>query len=178
MRITLLHPPHTAIGSRIPDEHLPPFGLLCLGGPLIDAGQKVRLVNADIGPMPDAQIIDDVLHGSPDVVTIGHSGSTSAHPTEVQLAETLKSRMQTLTIVYGGVYPSYHWQDILRDCSAIDVIVRGEGEETAVALVAAIEAQRSLETVPGLAFRRKGRPAPQDRPAQSRTWTPTASAGN
>ena len=31
----------TAIGSRIPDEHLPPFGLLAIGGPLIDAGHEV-----------------------------------------------------------------------------------------------------------------------------------------
>jgi anaerobic magnesium-protoporphyrin IX monomethyl ester cyclase len=52
MRITLLHPPHTAIGSRVPRENLPPFGLLRLGGPLIDAGHGVTLVKADLDPMP------------------------------------------------------------------------------------------------------------------------------
>ena len=31
MRLLLLNPPHPAIGSRIPVEHLPPLGLLSLG---------------------------------------------------------------------------------------------------------------------------------------------------
>ncbi len=38
MKIVLVNPPHTAIGSRIPDDHLPPLGLLCLGGPLSTTG--------------------------------------------------------------------------------------------------------------------------------------------
>ena len=33
MRILLINVPHPAIGSRIPDDHLPPLGLLCVGGP-------------------------------------------------------------------------------------------------------------------------------------------------
>ena len=28
MKIVLINPPHTAIGSRVPDDHLPPLGLL------------------------------------------------------------------------------------------------------------------------------------------------------
>lgn len=52
MKIVLINPPHTAIGSRVPDDHLPPLGLLALGGPLIDAGHEVRLVDAEFGPMP------------------------------------------------------------------------------------------------------------------------------
>lgn len=30
MRILIVNPPHTAIGSRIPREQLPPLGLLCI----------------------------------------------------------------------------------------------------------------------------------------------------
>ncbi|TIN70333.1 MAG: magnesium-protoporphyrin IX monomethyl ester cyclase, partial [Mesorhizobium sp.] len=52
MKIVLINPPHTAIGSRVPDDHLPPLGLLAIGGPLIDAGHQVRLVDAEFGPMP------------------------------------------------------------------------------------------------------------------------------
>lgn len=51
-RILLLNPPHSAIGSRIPREQLPPLGLLSVGGPLIDAGFAVRLLDAEFGPMP------------------------------------------------------------------------------------------------------------------------------
>lgn len=52
MKIVLINPPHTAIGSRVPDDHLPPLGLLAIGGPLIDAGHEVQLVDAEFGPMP------------------------------------------------------------------------------------------------------------------------------
>lgn len=43
-KILLLNPPHTAIGSRVPDDHLPPLGLLAIGGPLLDAGFAVELL--------------------------------------------------------------------------------------------------------------------------------------
>ena len=48
MRILLLNVPHPSIGSRIPDDHLPPLGLLSIGGPLIDDGHEVRLLDADL----------------------------------------------------------------------------------------------------------------------------------
>ena len=42
MRILLINPPHTAIGSRIPIEHLPPLGLLAIGGQ--DAEENALLI--------------------------------------------------------------------------------------------------------------------------------------
>ncbi len=158
MRITLLHPPHTAIGSRVPREHLPPYGLLCIGGPLIDAGHQVALINADPDPMTTGRILSEVCATRPDAVLIGHSGSTSAHPTVVVLARLIKVALPGVTIIYGGVYPTYHWADVLRDCPAIDVIVRGEGEATTPALIAALEAAADLSNLPGIAFRRDGKP--------------------
>ncbi|MCU0911831.1 MAG: magnesium-protoporphyrin IX monomethyl ester anaerobic oxidative cyclase, partial [Rhodobacteraceae bacterium] len=158
MRIVLLHPPHSAIGSRIPGEHLPPFGLLCLGGPLIDAGHEVHLVNADLAPMSVPEAVRTALTHRPEAVLIGHSGSTSAHPTVVELAAALKLAAPGVTVVYGGVYPTYHWSEVLGDCPAIDIIVRGEGEATAPALIAALASGADLSRVPGIAFRKGGRP--------------------
>lgn len=158
MRLTLLNPPHTAIGSRIPGEHLPPFGLLCIGGPLIDAGHEVRLVNADPGPMEMARIVVECLYDRPDAVLIGHSGSSSAHPTVVRIAQALKRARPGVTIIYGGVFPTYHWQGVLTEVPEIDIIVRGEGEVTAPALIAALAARQPLGDIAGLAYRENGRP--------------------
>ncbi|WP_341368656.1 magnesium-protoporphyrin IX monomethyl ester anaerobic oxidative cyclase [Yoonia sp. BS5-3] len=156
MRITLLHPPHTSIGSRIPRENLPPFGLLCIGGPLIDAGHSVNLINADIGPMTSAQIITAIIDSAPEAVLIGHSGSTSAHPVVVRLATRIKAVLPDVAIIYGGVWPSYHWAEVLNECPAIDVIVRGEGEMTAPKLMAALG--QDLRRINGIAYRRGGTP--------------------
>ena len=45
MRILLINVPHPSIGSRIPDDHLPPLGLLSIVEPLIDDGHDVRLID-------------------------------------------------------------------------------------------------------------------------------------
>ena len=57
MKILIVNPPHPAIGSRIPDDHLPPLGLLNIGGPLLDAGHDVSLLDCEFGPMEFAEII-------------------------------------------------------------------------------------------------------------------------
>ncbi|RWA61303.1 magnesium-protoporphyrin IX monomethyl ester anaerobic oxidative cyclase [Mesorhizobium sp. M4B.F.Ca.ET.190.01.1.1] len=153
MKIVLINPPHTAIGSRVPDDHLPPLGLLALGGPLLDAGHQVRLVDAEFGPMPLPALVEDALGDGPDCILIGHSGSTSAHPTALQIARMVKGRAPATLVIYGGVFPTYHWRDILAGTEAFDVIVRGEGEATIVSLIEALDRRRPLADVAGIAYR-------------------------
>lgn len=153
LKILLLNPPHTAIGSRIPDEHLPPLGLLAIGGPLIDAGFAVELLDADIAPLSSEDILRQVVAAAPRIIMVGHAGSSTAHPTIADLAARIKAVLPHVSIVYGGVYPTYHWREILSDCPAIDVIVRGEGERTATLVARALVTHGLLATVPGCAFR-------------------------
>lgn len=156
MKITLVNPPHTAIGSRIPKEHLPPLGLLSVGGPLLDAGYAVELIDAELGPLSLNTIVHRVVHSGAHVVMLGHSGSSSVHATVVQLCALLKQAMPSVCIIYGGVHPTYHWDEILAECPSIDCIVRGEGERTALALVQAIEQGADLAQVDGIAYRPSG----------------------
>ena len=153
MRIVLVNVPHPAIGSRIPDDHLPPLGLLAIGGPLIDDGHEVRLIDGEFGPMDPDAIVAEALAFRPDAVLFGHSGSTSGHPVIADIASRLASARPGLPIVYGGVFPTYHWREILRDEPYVTAIVRGEGEETARRLMAALSAGSPLASVPGIAFR-------------------------
>jgi anaerobic magnesium-protoporphyrin IX monomethyl ester cyclase len=166
MRILLINPPHTAIGSRIPREHLPPLGLLAVGGPLIDYGHEVQLLDAEFGPLSVGEIVGQVVAHAPDAVLLGHSGSTSAHPTVVEITRALRELLPNLWIVYGGVFPTYHWREVLAREPQIDVIVRGEGEETGMQVMRALESggckaeraeiYKTLEGIPGIAFRKEG----------------------
>lgn len=154
MRILILNPPHPAIGSRIPKEQLPPLGLLSIGGPLLDAGHDVTLLDAEFGLLTDNEIVERVYGYYPQLLLIGHSGSTSAHPIVCRLTLLLRKRLPNLIIVYGGVFPTYHFHDILTKELQIDFIVRGEGEATVPKLIAALENHSDLNRVEGIAFRR------------------------
>ncbi len=156
MRILLVNPPHPAIGSRIPHEHLPPLGLLALGGPLLDARHEVRLLDAEFGPMSPREIVAQAVTFAPQAILIGHSGSTSGHPAVVQVTRALHEALPAAWIVYGGVFPTFHWREILAQEPQIDVIVRGEGEETILQVIEAIENDAPLGDVPGIAFRDNG----------------------
>ena len=153
-----MNPPHGAIGSRIPREHLPPSGLLAIGGPLIDAGHDVSLLNADLALTDWHGILDELSRRAPKAVLIGHSGSTSAHPMVMALTPSIRSALPGSWIVYGGVYPTFHWRDVLAECPEIDAIVRGEGEETTPRLLAALESHSRLDDIRGIAFHGPGGP--------------------
>ena len=165
MRILIVNPPHLSIGSRIPKEQLPPLGLLCVGGSLLDAGHDVTLLDAEIGPLTHDEIVRRVVRHSPEILLIGHSGSTSAHPIIIELTRRFKQELPTINIIYGGVFPTYHYYDILTCEPHIDTIIRGEGEATVSKLVAAVESGRDLANVDGIAFRRDGQIV-ETRPAQ------------
>lgn len=152
MRILLVNVPHRSIGSRIPNEHLPPLGLLSIGGPLIDAGHDVRLLDAEFGPMPESKIILNILAHQPDLLLFGHSGSTSAQPIIDRIATKVKEIKPDQIIVLGGVFPTYHFEDILSVQNPFDVIVRGEGEQIILDLVNALENGVSLHHIAGIAF--------------------------
>jgi anaerobic magnesium-protoporphyrin IX monomethyl ester cyclase len=158
MRILLINPPHTSIGSRIPREHLPPLGLLSIGGPLIDAGHEVQLLDAEFGSLPVYQIVKQAISFNPEAILISHSGSTSGHPVVAETTRALRRVLPKTWIIYGGVFPTYHWREILTDEPQINFIVRGEGEETTVRLMHTLETKREFQYVSGIAYWYDGRP--------------------
>jgi len=158
MKILLVNPPHLSIGSRMPHEHLPPLGLLSIGGPLIDAGHQVELLDADFKPLSQDEILREVSVRMPDAVLMGHSGSTSAQPIINEISLMIKRHMPGIHTIVGGVFPTYHWHEILEENPSIDFIVCGEGEEIITNLIQAIEEGRDLCTVRGIAFRKNNLP--------------------
>jgi anaerobic magnesium-protoporphyrin IX monomethyl ester cyclase len=145
--------PHPAIGSRIPREQLPPFGLLCVGGPLIDDGHEVELIDGEFGPMPLKDLAAEIVRRRPEAVLFGHSGSSSGHPIIAQVSAAVARGLPDAAIVYGGVHPTYFWREILTQEPHVLAIVRGEGEETARKVMRAIAGRASLADIPGIAYR-------------------------
>ena len=138
MRVLLVNPPYRCVTSDKGLGHQTPLGLLCIGGPLIDAGHTVRLHDAELLHSSDAQLLAAMAEFMPDVVMTGHAGSTPAHLSCLRVLAVAKRHHPQVLTVYGGVYPTYHAADILHEHACVDVVVRGEGEAIALALVNAL----------------------------------------
>ena len=165
MQILIVNPPHLSIGSRMPDEHLPPLGLLSIGGPLIDAGHDVKLLDADFHNFPIEVIVQMIFEANPDAILLGHSGSTSAQPVIDEITAQVRRLCKEIIVVVGGVFPTYHWKEILEENPQIDYVVCGEGERTTLNLMNALAHRLSPQSVDGLAFRVEG-VAQQSAPAK------------
>ena len=156
MRILLINPPDSSVGSRLAGEHLPPLGLLSIGGPLIDRGHEVRLLDADYAPMRSDEILAETVKYDPELVMFGHSGSTSAQPVISRISRLIHKEDNSIRIILGGVFPTYHWREILEAEPQIYCIICGEGEEIVVNLVEAIKSGSPLEQARGIAVRSNG----------------------
>lgn len=153
MNILIINPPHKSIGSRLAHEHLPPLGLLSIGGPLIDNGFNVSLLDADFSNMKHADIVKKSILYKPDLILMGHSGSTSAQPIINVIAELLKHVMPNVKIIIGGVFPTYHWKEILENQPAIDIIIRSEGEQVMLDLAIALRDNSPLDSIAGIVYK-------------------------
>lgn len=157
MKVLLINPPYQTLTSNFGVGHQVPLGLLMVGGGLIDDGHEVSLLDAEALRLGDREIVERVLAARPDVVMTGHAGSTPAHPVCMRMLRAIRRACPSAVTIYGGVYPSYHAQHILTTEPAVDVVVRGEGEATAAALVRVLAESglcaRSLAGVEGIAFR-------------------------
>ena len=153
LKILIINPPYHSLTSLYGVGAQTPLGLLWVGGALIDAGHEVSLLDAEALRLDVAEVIRRAAAFRPGLIMTGHAGSTPAHPQVLAMARALKTKLPAVPVVYGGVYPTYHGPEILAEEPAIDVIVRGEGERTAVALAAAIADGRALSGVPGIVYR-------------------------
>jgi len=158
MKLLFINPPHEAIGSRLAGEHLPPLGLLAVAGPLTDAGHEVQLLDADYSYLKIDRIVAEVLERKPDAILLGHSGSTSAQPVIEEITRLVRERNATIRTIIGGVFPTFHWAEVLRKNPQIDYIVLGEGESVCLNLVTTLTEGTPLENVHGIAYRSEGVP--------------------
>lgn len=138
---------------------------------------SVRLIDGDHDNTPVYALADEIAAARPDALLLGHSGSTPAQPILDELTRLVRPRCPETSIVLGGVFPTFHWADILRSQPQYDYIVRGEGEAVTLALITALARGEALAAVRGIAFRQDGRPVCTEAGPPS-IWTSGAWAGS
>lgn len=89
----------------------------------------------------------------PDVI-----GITSKSPNFASakiVAKLAKEISPGTTVIVGGPHPSTDGRNAMK-CADIDICVRGEGDETIVELLHAIESGQDLSNISGIIFRKNG----------------------
>ncbi len=144
-------------------EGTPPLGLAYIAAAMLEAGHDVSVTDAVLdgwdnvmpyGPMVARGLSnpDVVARVPPESEVVGVSVmSTTDWPLVVDLCDRLAAARPDAAIVLGGEHPSALPEFCLRSSRA-RFIVLGEGEETCVALLAALASGGDLRAVEGVAF--------------------------
>ncbi|MFH1150669.1 MAG: radical SAM protein [Actinomycetota bacterium] len=137
-RVLLVYPRMKVLAARFP------YSVLPIAAALLEGGHEVRILDTQV------EELDSVDPRGFDVVGIStYSGS------QIQGALKAAARVRSLApgvrIVWGGVHPTMTPEQTARH-PLVDVVVRGEGEVTLVAIIAALESGDDLEEIPGLIY--------------------------
>jgi anaerobic magnesium-protoporphyrin IX monomethyl ester cyclase len=132
-----------------------PLNLLYVAGALRAAGHGVALYDAMTKFHTLDQVRETLRRERPSVVMVTCITATVLDGLEV--CRVAKEEIPGVLTVLGNTHPTFMYREILEHHPEADVIVRGEGETTAVELLDAWTADGDLADVRGLAFRRDGK---------------------
>ena len=145
-KVVLFYPPYDGppLGA--------PLSLLCLAGPLVQSGFRVRLVDNYLDP--DFEQV--ILRETADALCLGISMFTGPMIlVAIRVASAVKKLRPKMPIVFGGWHPSLAVDQTLRE-PYVDAVVRGQGELTFLELVHRIAAGEAWHGVKGLSFKDAG----------------------
>ncbi|MFC2020378.1 B12-binding domain-containing radical SAM protein [Chloroflexota bacterium] len=131
----------------------PPMGLALIAAVLEKAGYPVTVVDANaLNLQPEA--VEPLVK---DADIVGLTAMTPSINTAIAIARHLKKACPDLPIVLGGTHATLLPEETLAIAPEIDVIVRGEGEDTFIELLQALESKQPLSTIAGVSYKKDGR---------------------
>jgi anaerobic magnesium-protoporphyrin IX monomethyl ester cyclase len=158
MRILMIQPNYHAGGAEIAGNW-PPGWVAYIGGALKAAGHtNIRFVDAMTNHIDDDSLEALIRRNEPDVVM-----ATAITPMIYQAQKTLalaKRAAPGCTTILGGIHPTFMYSQVFSEETAVDYIVRGEGEEIIVELAQAIAdgtVAANRRSIRGIAFLEDGK---------------------
>jgi len=142
------------MGDYIP----PPFGVLVLASYLEARNRNVDIavVDCQAEKLDFDSLETRITSSDPDIVAPSGLGTCNAN-TVLRTVELAKKVNPSITTVVGGQHFTALATESLAAYHEIDIVVRGEGEQTLTDLLGALEEKKPLSTVNGIAFRHAGK---------------------
>ena len=132
--------------------HVHPLGIMMIAAQARASGfADVHILDMKVEDWTPERCAEELVKLAPDVV--GLSAMTYEAGCMHALAKLVKSKLPNAKVVCGGPHPSVADEDVLKD-SAVDFVVRGEGEFTFVDLLERLRDVRSdWSECAGISFR-------------------------
>ena len=146
MRVLLINPYYP-----ISETPSPPLGLAYLAAVLVQAGVEVKILDYVVYPYRRDALESVLKEFKPQVAGATAVSMTFDHARRV-LSDVKTIDPEILTVM-GGPHVTFCAQETLEAFSELDAVVIGEGEETLVELLRAVECARNFDAVGGIAYR-------------------------
>ncbi len=149
MKITLVNPPYPpSVHSHPP---FIPLGLAYLGAVAENAGHKVNVIDCQADHLNYDTFRTRLAETPSDL--IGATATTLLYKSAMKLITIAKEVQPQATTALGGSHGTFWDENALKEYSALDVVVRREGEETLLELAEKLEGQSSLKGILGITYR-------------------------
>lgn len=150
---------YAALLGDLPFE--PNHGLYQLAAILQQTGLKVDVLDFHVldkvlrqkHQMIQETDIEEVLNHKTAKV-FGISVKTVAANWAMRISNIIKRLYPDSIVLLGGVHATFQAQELLEACEAIDIVLKGEADETILDLWQQLENEKKLDKVPGIVFRR------------------------
>lgn len=152
-KILFINPPYSAYGGvKGHGGKNAPLNLAYLASYIREKKDKicVDIIDAEGLELRLPRLYEQVDTFCPDI--IGITCPTPVYWVVKQICRELKDKDSRVPIILGGPHPTALPRETLMDMDA-DVVVIGEGEETVIELIDALEKGRRLDNILGLAFK-------------------------
>jgi anaerobic magnesium-protoporphyrin IX monomethyl ester cyclase len=155
MKIQLFVPPGGYFAERwTKGSSMPPLGLLYIAAVLEKEGHEIKIVPADILKLNWNQIAAEVRTYKADI--IGVTSTTENRFQSFDLIMLAKRVHPMALTVLGGPHASMAAEDCLRHIPELDIVVKGEGEESMRELCHVLEREDgkdALRSITGISYR-------------------------
>jgi len=129
----------------------PPLGLAYLAAVLEQNDFEVRIMDCPVCEMDHEKLRADLASFEPTLV--GIASMTATIPSALKSARVAKEACPDAKVIMGGPHATFADTEILTEEAAVDIVVRGEGEETLLELAQNSPKLDRLGEIRGITFR-------------------------
>lgn len=148
--------------TTAPSEHdkhgmksLPPLSIGYIAGAVKQLPDtNVRIVDAYGEGLDLNTSVERVLALSPDIM--GISATNVCFEDAISLVKRIKQAKPDVVTVMGGYHPTSHDDLLLKEVREVDLVIRGEGDESFRQLCERLQHSQPIAGLPGLSYRTNG----------------------